>query len=142
MPSCGNSYFRILEAQLISYNQNLKWKSIEPELQEKLAEFYDFDLSKVRYAENVDMNISFDAFTYNYHIYFKGEMKFRLLAHELEHVSQFLKDPLFLDKYLLSTLSVLKIHKNLSIKSIHARNDYEKDASRKAQSLPFIIGFY
>lgn len=69
-------------------------------------------------------------------------MKFRLLAHELEHVSQYLKDPFFAEKYLLSTLAALKIHKNLSIKTIHASNGYEKDAKRKAQSLPYIGSFY
>ncbi|MFK7827525.1 MAG: hypothetical protein AB8G05_25495 [Oligoflexales bacterium] len=84
------------------------------------------------------MNLAFDAFTYRYHIYFKGKAKFRLIAHELEHVSQFVKNPLFYEKYFLSTLGVLKIQKNVSIRSIHSSNNFEKEASQKAQSLPYL----
>ena len=141
-PACGQSNFTILDAKLFFFNQGLKWKSIDPSLRAKLQPFYDFDLSKVRYVENVDMNLAFDALTYRYRIYFKGKAKFRLLAHELEHVSQFVKNPLFYERYLLSTLAALKIQKNSTVRTIHGSNNYEKEASKKAQSLPYMTNSF
>ncbi|MFK7826059.1 MAG: hypothetical protein AB8G05_18045 [Oligoflexales bacterium] len=49
-PACGNASFSVLSAKLFLYNQSLEWKSIDPSLQAQLQEFYDFDLSKVRYS--------------------------------------------------------------------------------------------
>jgi len=116
-----------------------EWKSIPEEYQEFLQPHYPVDLSSVRYAEKIDLMTSFDALTFGNKIYFKKKMNFRLLAHELEHVAQQKKNPLFLESYAFAAAkSLTDVGKNpgkASVDNTHSNIEYEKNAKTKAKTM-------
>lgn len=112
-----------------------EWKKIDKDFRLFLAPHYDLDLTKIRYAENIDIKSSFDAITIKDTIYFKNKMKLSLLAHELVHAEQFKKDPVFMERYYAETfrVTIQNLRKVNKIKDIHSNIAYEKLAKTKAK---------
>jgi len=121
-----------------------EWKTISPEIIEIIQPFYDMNLEGVRYAEKVNTGLSFDALTLRNKIYFKNKLKERLLAHELEHVEQFKKNPLFIERYLSNSLkSMIRRGTKVSkIKTLHDNLEYEQQAKNKAKEVWQAIQLY
>ena len=118
-------------------SQVKEWKKLDPELIEAYQKFYDVPLEKVLYSENISLKLSFDAVTFDNKIYFKKKLLRKLLAHELEHVEQYRKNPFFLEEYVIKgAKSVLqKGQSAFKISTIHENIELEQAAIEKANSV-------
>ena len=137
IPAVLFAYIKILEIRARG-----KWRKLPPHVIAALGEHYTpADLSKVRYACNVD-TVHGMAITFEDDIYFPREIDItsskadlHLLLHELEHVRQYeVHGGLlpFLIKYVVQ--GGLKILQN-GLLNIHDEIGLEKEASRKADQI-------
>ena len=130
------SYTAFLEAQV------QKWHRLSSLQIERLAPHYDFELEEVRYAENIH-TVSGFVVTLDSKMFFPGLVsrnKFSVMAHELEHIAQYKRNPMLFNKYyyaesLISAAHTLASGEKLSVTAIHDNIKLEQQAKIKAQTV-------
>lgn len=123
--------------------QVTSWKSLPDHLQEILAPHYPINLSKVRYAENID-TVHKAAITLENEIFLPNNINLHdkrdlwVFLHELAHVRQYEVhggfEP-FLVKYLINGGIQMAKHGTISAFEIHDEINLEKEANRKADDI-------
>jgi hypothetical protein len=116
-----------------------KWQKLPEKLIEILKPYYKFDLSSVRFAENIDTRHG-QAITFEYQIFFPKaidlteEKELWWMLHELQHTQQY-NDKGGLEQFLLK-YSLDAIGQTIKQKSffIHDDIELEKEADAKANS--------
>jgi hypothetical protein len=100
--------------------------------------YYDYDVSIVEYAENINLftGTTFTAVTIGSRIFFRQSLNRYLLSHEMQHVGQYQKNPNLLTKYADQSSSIiLKDITHLNVDVIHNDIGLEQDAIVKAQQV-------